>query len=296
MNKKTSPHFKDVVCLICGLVIPGSTRTCNRQATHSGHCRQKHRRVQNRLNKRKNYQRATELESVESKARRNHAFLKKHGVEVAPGTVIADSETRKAVLSHHKRKEKRQQQAAEKVILKEEKERGRMFVRSCVGTGPGRHRILDYHTYFDRAGVEYECRWYREDNLTWCVFRIRGKRVGQYTYTRDRIILDSGSFGLSSKLFVSLEESGWQDRLPKPFDGHSLRKYLDYIIPWVGEALDEYRAKEFCQYQYYEQPWMRNAEIYDKDVTVRLSNPPRRTYRECDGRGRSGLFWNQRRW
>ena len=280
---KKPPSFNLRTCVVCHKSILPYELTNGRQMTHSGKCQRIRLLESARKRSVRNYKKVTESESAASKAKRNHASLEKQGIEVPPGTVIADPETRKAVLSYQKRKEKRQQRAAKKVILEEKKEYGRLFFRGCVGTGPGIHRILDYHTYFDCAGVEYECNWFRKDDDAWCNFRIRGKRVSQYSYTLDKICLPSGSFGLSSNLFVSLKESGWKDRLPKPFYGHSLRQYVNYIIPWVEEALGEYKAKASGRYQYDEQPWMRNAELSDK-VTVRLSDPPRRTYRECDGR------------
>ena len=263
------PTYRDVICVVCGRLIPGYNRTNNRQITCKGACQKQYHAALNRKSSRDQYERDVKSEPHERKSARFCRGIRKDGIHVPEGTVLLDMKWARFIRAGYK-KEKRQARS----ILIQYQVFWEMYVssigaRPCVGTEPG-SPLLNFHEYTASNGKR-GMRWYHTGQSAYCIGHYPNGNVA-FRYDKDADIMTFWPDG--KEMFI--RNRGTPVTTFGNFDITSFRKYLEDITPWVLEGLHEAWCKENVE-KHAPPPWIT--------IMLRTRKTPRIT-EGCDCPGR----------
>ena len=268
------PTYKDVICTVCGDILHGYDRMCNAQKVHKGKCRDTLRTNTNRRSSRDQYAKQVKSEPFQRKSARLIRMLEKAGIPVPKGTVILNTRWVRDLITM----DKKRKTMARNALIKEHVS-WKMYVqhinpRKYVGTDSG-NRLLDYHTYVSSRG-QRGCKWLHDgSNRAFChVYMPNGAHILKYDHSADTFSF----FNEDKPVGVNLpNDDSLQKRFPN-FDVSSFRKYIEYVTPFVVEALDEVLSKKYMDH-YSRPPWIEKCW----SPNVWLTRPPRNPWSGCDG-------------
>ena len=285
---KPKPRFKDVICIVCGVIVPGPTRTNNRQLTHKGKCHDTHAARLKRKAAASQYAKHGHTPLSECIRAERRLARKGHVVDMsqfkdprkAADIILAGEK----YLTNLARLRKNRA-----VKVETERVAGLPVSRSCIYDGPGPHNLLEYHTYLDHCN-EWSASWILDRNSTHTVvcnlYDETGRNSVQFRPHSMKLQLSCDAFGLEpagKSLVYDLNDPACVAAASEVFDLDSFLQYYNWIGCWVDESREEHNMKE-NQTMYEKSRWLWDAEKYE-DVTPRLKNAAikRRRNITCSG-------------
>ena len=289
---KPKPRFKDVICIVCGEIVPGPTRTNNRQLTHKGKCHDTHAARLKRKAAASSYAKHGHTPLSECIRAERRLARKGHVVDMSQfkdprkaADIILAGEKYLTNLARL-RKNRDVKAEAERVARLPQ-------ARSCIGAGPGPHELVEYHVYQDKNGANWSASWILDTNSTHTMvcnlYDETGRNSVQFRPYSMTLQLSCDAFGLepAGKSLVSdLNIPDHAASVSKVFDLDSFLKYYNWIGCWVDESREEHAMNE-KQIEYEKSRWLWDAEKYE-DVTPRLKNIASKRRRDIVCRGYLG--------
>ena len=276
------PTFRDVICVVCGKLIPGYNRTNNRQKTCKGACQKQYHAALNRKSSRDQYARDVKSEPHHRKSARFCRGIREDGIHVPEGTVLLDMKWVRFIRAGYKREKSQARSLLIQRNLFWQMHVDNVSSRKCVGNEPG-SPLLNFHEYTASNGKR-GVKWYNSGQSAYCIVYLwDGTLSFRYDVNSDTFTFWPGSATVNVK----------NEGTPLPgfdrFDVASFREYLKRITPWVLEGLHEAWCKEAVE-KHCPPPWITKLLGWSRTPRLTERSECSGTYSDCCDRNKPGYY------